>query len=426
MPSHDFGPTGISHSPDAVNKKGYLIAILSLVFLTVAITGAMFGYATAGGQKGVVIFSLIFLVCIPVISMLLYQKIILPYYRRLEDANLELRIKQEELLDIKDDLFIKFLGIYDANYAANSPRLFESRLNDVADIAARVMDADLCFIYLYDKKRDDLALSATNGKYQEAIGAIRIPLGEGIEGWVARRLEPLMLREMRADARYRELPGISLADYTSAYCLPLYVYSNGALMGVMEALYAKSRNFSDEEINFFTTLAGILSNTVQNERLQAELRKMNMELEQWVTEKTEELRASEERYRSLVENACESIFVLAKNGDIVFANEHAARLTGFSKFDLLHKNITEFFTNPSEFQGILIEPELGRQSLRQGELLRADGAIVPVDVTTVGLTLMGKHFLQAVVRDMSEHARLQGLIEESRKEIDTLKAKLKA
>ena len=62
--------------------------------------------------------------------------------------------------------------------------------------------------------------------------------------------------------------------------------------------------------------------------MQVELRKMNLELEQWVSEKTEELRASEERYRTLVENACESIFVLAENGDILFANEQAAGLTG--------------------------------------------------------------------------------------------------
>ena len=81
----------------------------------------------------------------------------------MEDANLELHLKQEEMLDIKDDLFIKFLGVYDVNYAANSPRLFADRLKDVADVTARVMEADACFIYLYDIKKDELMLAATNG-----------------------------------------------------------------------------------------------------------------------------------------------------------------------------------------------------------------------------------------------------------------------
>ena len=165
-------------------------------------------------------------------------------------------------------------------------------------------------------------------------------MGQGIEGWVARRVEPVMLKDFTKDSRFKEAPGLALSSYSSVYCLPLYVYSNGALMGVIELLYENAKTFADEEINFFTTLAGLLSNTMQNELLHAELRKMNLELEQWITEKTEELRSSEERYRTLVENANETIFVLSEGGDIVFANEHAVRLSGFGKFDLVHKNLS--------------------------------------------------------------------------------------
>ena len=138
--------------------------------------------------------------------------------------------------------------------------------------------------------------------------------------------------------------------------------------------------------------------------MQAELRKMNLELEQWVTEKTEELRASEERYRTLVENACESIFLLTENGDIVFANEQAARLAGHAKYDLLHKNLFELFVDPAEPREILTDVAKGRQSVRHGDLKLADGGIVPVSVSAVGLSLMGKQFIQAVVRDVSTHA----------------------
>ena len=226
---------------------------------------------------------------IPLASFVLYRKLFFPYYRRLEDANLELHLKHEELLDIKDDLFIKFLGVYDLNYAANSPRMFPDRLKDVADTTARVMEADACFIYIYDKKKDELLLTATNGVQESAVGNVRISLGEGIEGWVGRRLEPVMLKDYRTDTRFREMTGLALSGYQSLYCLPLYVYSNGALVGIMEVFYAKAKTFTDEEINFFTTLSGILSTTIQNEQMQVELRKMNSELEQWVAEKTEEL-----------------------------------------------------------------------------------------------------------------------------------------
>ncbi len=406
------------------HRKGVLIFLMSLILGAAVCFGAVSGYLVMQGARKGFLLSLVLLPLIPLSAYLLYIKTIFPSYRRLEDANLELHLKQEELLDIKDDLFIKFLGVYDVNYAANSPRLFKDRLTDVADITARVMEADACFIFLYDRKKDDLVFSASNGVQADAIGKVRIPLGEGIEGWVGRRLEPLMLKDFLADGRFREMPGLAHVGYVSLYCLPLYVYSNGALVGVMEVLYRKAKAFSDEEINFFTTLSGILSTTIQNEQMQTELRKMNMELEQWVVEKTEELRASEERYRTLVENACETIFLIAENGDIVFANDQAARLSGHAKYDLLHKNLFELFVDPSDIQEIFPEVMQGRQSLKHGDLRRADGNIVPVEVSAVGLFLMGKRFVQSVVRDVSAQARLEQLLEEKEQALSELKARL--
>lgn len=395
-----------------------------LVLVAAVFIGAIAGFDFSRGERSGLVLFLALVPLIPLVSFLLYKKIIFPSYRRLEDANLELHLKQEEMLDIKDDLFIKFLGVYDANYAANSPRLFADRLKDVADVTARVMEADACFIYLYEIKKDELLLAASNGVQAGAVGKVRIPLGEGIEGWVGRRLEPVILKDYHSDARYRETAGLVLTDYLSVYCLPLYVYSNGALVGLMEVFYRKARTFSDEEINFFTTLSGILSTTIQNEQMQVELRKMNLELEQWVAEKTEEFRASEERYRTLVENACESIFVLAENGDIVFANDQAARLTGHTKYDLLHKNMIELFADPVHPREALSEVKEGRQSLRHGELRKTDGTVVSVDISAVGLSLMGKHFVQAVIHDISAQARLEKQLEENEKELSLLKAQL--
>jgi PAS domain S-box-containing protein len=408
------------------HKKGILIFSIMLVLAAAVSIGAAAGYSLSCGNRVGTLLPLALLPAVPLLSYLLYRKMIFPYYRKLEDSNLELHLKHEELLDVKDDLFIKFLGIYDVNYAANSPHLFEDRMKDVADITARVMEADACFIFLYDRKKDELVLQAANKKYGEKVGDVRIPLGKGIEGWVGRRLEPVMSKDFRNDARFQEISGLALARYTSVYCLPLYVYSNGALMGVIDVLYGKAKNFTDEEINFFTTLSGIIATTVQNEQMQIELQKMNMELEQWVSEKTEELRASEERYRTLVENASEAIFVLAENGDIIFANEQAARLAGYGKYDLLHKNLFELFVESGQPKEILTEVLKGRQSIRNGNLKRTDGIIVPVEVSAVGLVLMGKRFVQSVVRDMSSQVRLEKLLEEKERQISSLKSSHRA
>ena len=408
---------------DFEHRKGFLIFTIALVLIVAAVAGGAVGYSFSQGGRAGLLISLCLFPLVPLLSYAFYKSVIFPSYRRLEDANLELHLRQEELLDTKDDLFIKFLGVYDVNYAANSPRLFSHRLKDVADIIARVMEADACFIFLYDKKSEDLLLAATNGLLETAVGNVRIPLGEGLEGWVGRRLEPAMVKDYHADSRFREIDGFARKEYVSVYCVPLYVYSNGTLVGLMEVFYRKSKLFSDEEINFFTTLSGIISTTVQNEQMQVELRRMNMELEQWVAEKTEELRSSEERYRTLVENAKESIFVLAENGDVVFANEEAVRLSGFSKYDLLHKNLFELFNDPARPREVLAEVMQGRNAVRQGTLRKVDGTLVPVSVTAVGLSLMGKRFIQSVVQDISSQEQLKQNLREKDQEIAELKAR---
>jgi PAS domain S-box-containing protein len=405
------------------NKRG-IVFLVAVVLIAAVTAGTVGGYYLSQGERVGVLLSLLFVLIVPILAYSLYRTMINPYFRRLEDANLALHIKQEELHDMKDDLFVKFLGIHDVNCAANSPRLIPARLKDVADITSRVMGADVCLIYGYEKKNEELVLAATNGYRQQAVGKVRISLGQGIEGWVARRVEPAMIKDFTRDGRFQEPPGIDQSSFSTLYCLPLYVYSSSSLMGVIELLYAKVKTFSDEEINFFTTLAGILSNTLQNEMLHSELRRMNVELEQWVTEKTEELRASEERYRTLVENANEAILVLSEAGDIVFANEHAVRLSLVGKFDLLHKNLQELVTDEALIRGTLAETVQGGQSLRNAELRRSDGTTVPIEARCVSLSLLGKRFVQCILRDMSAYKRLEQRLAEREREVADLRAKI--
>src|SRR5512147_3236376 len=171
------------------HRRGVLIGAVAFVLAATVLAGAVASWAVIEDAGAGVVLAVLVIAAVPLAAYALYRKLILPYYRRLEDTNLELHLKQEELLDIKDDLFIKFLGIYDVNHAANSPRLFMNRMKDVADVTSRVMEADACLVFLYDKKKDELVLEATNKDRVEEIKSVRIPLGEGIEGWVGRRLD---------------------------------------------------------------------------------------------------------------------------------------------------------------------------------------------------------------------------------------------
>ncbi len=121
------------------HTTGMIILTLAGVMIVAVGAGIAAGYFAFHGHRAGAMLSMLSLLVVVVAAVALYRALIAPYYRRLEDANLSLHIKQEDILDTKDDLFIKFLGIHDGNYAANSPRPFAERLREVADITARVM-----------------------------------------------------------------------------------------------------------------------------------------------------------------------------------------------------------------------------------------------------------------------------------------------
>ncbi|UCH23317.1 MAG: GAF domain-containing protein [Deltaproteobacteria bacterium] len=66
----------------------------------------------------------------------------------------------------------------------------ENFLQRTVEMIAGHMDADVCSIYLYDDPSRELILTATIGLNPEAIGKIRMKIGEGLVGLTLEKLEP--------------------------------------------------------------------------------------------------------------------------------------------------------------------------------------------------------------------------------------------
>ncbi|HQJ08635.1 MAG TPA: phosphoenolpyruvate--protein phosphotransferase, partial [Deltaproteobacteria bacterium] len=55
-------------------------------------------------------------------------------------------------------------------------------LQRAVEMVARYLNADVCSIYLYDEPSGELYLAATTGLNPEAVGKVRMKIGEGIVG----------------------------------------------------------------------------------------------------------------------------------------------------------------------------------------------------------------------------------------------------
>ena len=131
------------------------------------------------------------------------------------------------------------------------------------------------------------------------------------------------------------------------------------------------------------------------------------------------LRASEERYRDLVELSPETIYI-QQNGKIVFINSAGAKLLGAkSPEDLVGRSVAHIFRRPppetasdlayqekEEFQEIPASEE---------KYLRLDGSPVEVEVSAVPIEFRGKPALQVFARDITGRKRLEDQLRQSQK-----------
>lgn len=123
----------------------------------------------------------------------------------------------------------------------------------------------------------------------------------------------------------------------------------------------------------------------------------------------EALSKSEARYRSLVEQASDGIFLVDGSGRYIDVNPRACQMLGYSRSELLGKSLMDLIpmedreSKPPEILGI--PPGETRRIERR--MLKGDGATIPVEITA-RMTDQGN--FQAIVRDISDRKRAEEML----------------
>ena len=152
-------------------------------------------------------------------------------------------------------------------------------------------------------------------------------------------------------------------------------------------------------------------------KIEAELQKSRDELEIKVYERTAELRASEQKYRELIDLSPDPIFVWDKNLRCVLANAAAARLRGCTKQELIGLSGTDTYLPEERYltEQRLEQARSGAVLRFEREFLRKDNQIIPVEVS---LSIAEGDNYQSVVRDISDRKRAEEVLRRSHEELE--------
>lgn len=152
-----------------------------------------------------------------------------------------------------------------------------------------LMEADRATLYLLDETQNELWSELVQG---DEVLEIRLPIGEGIAGAVAKTGRSVVLRDAYRDARFHNDIDLKTGYRTrSMLCVPMRD-NQGKIIGVIQVLNKLRGYFSPEDEHFLTTLATHAAISIEISRLYLSVLDKNMAL-------SEAKRSLEEKVREL-------------------------------------------------------------------------------------------------------------------------------
>ena len=165
-------------------------------------------------------------------------------------------------------------------------------LSDTMQLAANVIDAGASSIMLIDEESKELVFEVSHGSRSHMLRQQRIPVDEGIAGWVALHGHPVIANNARTDPRFSHRVDVRTGFLTqSIAAVPLKI--KGRIVGVLEVLNKYSGNgFDHEDIQLMSSIAAQAAIAIENARLYQHVRQ----------ERDQIIRAQENVRRELARN----------------------------------------------------------------------------------------------------------------------------
>ena len=161
----------------------------------------------------------------------------------------------------------------------NSTLDLEEVLHRVANKVAQSLEADACFVYLYEERTGELVLRATYGTpIDEMTRRPRMRPGEGITGTAAADRTPIMIpAEAHLDPRFKEFANLPEAGYESILAVP--ILARDTLAGALNVRTRHPRAFTAEEIELLQAIASQVAQSIVHAQLYAQAQRRVAELE---------------------------------------------------------------------------------------------------------------------------------------------------
>jgi signal transduction protein with GAF and PtsI domain len=137
----------------------------------------------------------------------------------------------------------------------------------VVEFVSAIVLCDSCFLYVLDG--DDLVLRASKNPHAEAVGRLKLRMGQGITGWVAEHKKPVAITSNAfQDPRFQSFTDLPEDRYEAFLSVP--VLCRDKLVGVINVQHRQSHVHSLREIHLISTIGFLVGPEIEMARREAE------------------------------------------------------------------------------------------------------------------------------------------------------------
>jgi PAS domain S-box-containing protein len=201
-----------------------------------------------------------------------------------------------------------------------------------------------------------------------------------------------------------EQPELRNQDILSIVVVPIFVEGRWwGFIGFDERV--RERDWSTAEVGALGAAAGTLGAAIRRRRIE------------------EELRQSEERYRAVIEQATDGIYLLdVGTKRLLETNPSLQKMLGYTADELRGMEVYDFVVHRRENIDSVIQRALSERRRFVGErkYRRKDGTLVDVEVGVSVILLGGKEVICTIVRDITERKRAEEALARSENRLRTI------
>ncbi len=152
-------------------------------------------------------------------------------------------------------------------------------LNRICEIVVKVTRADAGFVYLLvNEEEQALVLRASKNPHPRLLGHLRLKLGEGITGWVAKERRPVAIAQnASSDARFKFFHNLP-EDKCEAF-LSVPILSQSQVIGVINVQHRQPHQHTQVEVDLLATAARLVGGAIEKTRLYEETQKKAQQIE---------------------------------------------------------------------------------------------------------------------------------------------------